>query len=133
MGCQLRFPYIDKDNVEACMKLRAEHTPRALAAIQAEPDKPQYRRFASLTDDYVHRGLMKYALGCSNFCEIRALLSRGISFSIRLFRSRGTHSAFPAYDLYVDSAKPRGDPERARLTQRYSPGTKDYSLTNSKD
>ena len=127
-----RLSYVGTERAASVVALRLNHVRRIRAELEAEPARLRQRRVSLLLEDLTSIGASRYALG-ADVAECREPLSEGVSACIELFRLRGRQEVFPVLDLVVDPSKPKGDPDRARLTRRHEPGTKDYSLTNSKD
>lgn len=132
MHNQLRHSYIEPRILEHNLASRAAHVPQLLSMLKTEPGKLRQRRLVSLAGDYSYMGLFKYALGI-DLADCRDCLAKSLDANLEAFQLRGSQEAFPVMDLLINSSKNAVDPDRAQLKTRHPPGTKDYSMTNSRD
>jgi immunity protein 49 of polymorphic toxin system len=104
-----------------------------LQMIREEPGKLLQIRMSSLEGDCSRIGLYQYALGFP-LDEVRQAFAEAAAAALKVFELRGTSEAFPAVLLTVDPTKPEDDPAFV-IEERplHPPGTRDYSLTNSRD
>jgi hypothetical protein len=90
-------------------------------------------RLDSFASDCQWIGLYSYGLGFP-LDEVRRSLSKASQALVRVFALRGTEEVFPVVILTVDPTKSEDDPAFV-IGDRplHPPGSKDYSLTNSKE
>jgi hypothetical protein len=99
----------------------------------ADPDKVTQIRFSLLAQDCACIALYYYGLGYP-VEEVRSLFAEAAAASLKVFELRGTEEPLPVTILDVDPTKSEDDPAFLVGTHPlHPPGTKDYSLTNSKD
>jgi hypothetical protein len=100
------------------------------AMIAQEPGTLEQSRRCSLALDYQSLALYEYALGFP-IAHVRKQLSASANSWLSVFVLRATEEAFPVVLVTIDTQHP-SDPRHAIERPMHPPGTKDYSLTNSK-
>lgn len=132
MQKRTRLSYVDVSKAQALLECRTRHHPNIIALQATEPNNVPQRRWATLVSTYLDIGMCHYALG-EDISVCRQMFSKALDACIELFVLRGTQEEFPVLDLIVDTSKPKGDSTRSQVTERREQGSRDYSLTNSKD
>jgi hypothetical protein len=77
-------------------------------------------------------GFYQFALGHS-FQEVRQSFSEAAAASLKVMELRGSEDSFPVLMVSIDPTKPEDDPAAITSRWRDPPGTKDYSLGNSRN
>lgn len=126
-----RLDYIDVEKRQRVLDTYRSMCQETLAKICAEPEKLPQTRHSSLASEYGGVAFLSYALGYP-LEDVRSALADHARTLAKVFELRGHEDAFPAYVLTYDPAKQPSDPDSHTLAPMHPPGTKDYSLTNSR-
>jgi hypothetical protein len=128
-----RTTILDAAFLSGCLEDRLKSRAETLRLVREEPGRLQQTRADSLASDCKRIGLYSYALG-HPLDEVRLAFSEASEALVRVFALRGTEESFPVMILAVDPTKSEDDPAFV-IGDRplHPPGSKDYSLTNSRD
>lgn len=127
----VRLSYIDVElarRVAADVAASASQTRRRLTD---EPNKLVQRRRALLASDMAMLAAYRYALG-EPISRSAEDLRDAAEQELEVFELRGTQPAFPATVVTLDINSSSDAPEVISREPRNPPGSKDYSLTNSR-
>lgn len=118
--------------LRANFKYHEDHRAGLLGLMEDDPGQLEQTRLGFLSDDYCRLGLIRYALG-EGYESVREEFRRAAEAWLRIMELRGTEDPFPVTIITIDITKSPDDPTCSTSRDRYPPGTKDFSNTNSRD
>jgi hypothetical protein len=105
----------------------------SIQRTESEPPKRPQIAQSFLASDYETIGQFSYAMGYP-MERVREAFTRAAQAYVRVFELRGTEGVFPVTVVQLDPSKDPGDPARViDMRPLHPPGSKDHSLTNSRE
>jgi hypothetical protein len=128
---QVRLNYVDFDLTKRVVGTVTGLVEEIKLTIAKDPRKLRQTRESSLVADLMMLAAYHYALGepiQRTIDEFR----QAAEATLKVFELRGTEPTFPASLVTLDSDSPAEAPEVISRESLHPPGSKDYSLTNSR-
>lgn len=126
-----RLAYVDLELAKRVLGTVQELSSETRQLIARDPAKLRQTRESSLSSDFLMMGAYHYALGESMEC-VAGDLRQASEAKLKVFELRGTQAPFPATLVTLDIDSPPQAPEVISREPVHAPGSKDYSLTNSR-